>query len=206
MFSWAEPQLIYPFTIAIRSAPHIYYLISPKSDIKEVEKRVEAYREWIMVKMYNNSQKSRDFDFFNIHPSHQGYMKNVEENYIFVKDKYKNSPDHFKKIEKAQSFIDNKRKLAKECEIEDLYLAVFSETSATVHIADISDRMIKESGDAFEGYQYKLSSSSESMMLSGISNMLLIKAVFDFCDFFDFSQDTIKEIFKNIKMAKNHLI
>lgn len=181
-----------------------YYLISPKTDIEEIENRVDAYRDWVMIKMYLNSQKSKNFDLFTLNPEHEPYLQDVERNYNYVKDKYKELPELFEKLKASQSFLKDKRQIAKEADIEDLYLGIFTETSATVHLADISDRMQNESREDFDGYSYKFSSNHESMMISGVSNILLIKAINDFVDFFEYPKDVRMKLFKNVKLEKKH--
>lgn len=178
-----------------------YYLISPKTNIEEIENRVDAYRDWVMIKMYHNSQKSKNFDLFTLNPEHKPYLQDVEKNYNYVKDKYKDFPELFEKLN-SQSFLKNKRQIAKEANIEDLYLGIFTETSATVHLADISDRMQNESREGYDSYSYKFSSNNESMMISGVSNILLIKAINDFVDFFEYPKDVRMKLFKNVKLTK----
>jgi len=183
----------------------LYYLTMPGDDLEEVERRVVLYEDWVMIKMYLNSKKSSTYELFTLHKSHSSYLENVEENYSILKDKYKDNPGLFKELEKSQSFIKNKREIAIAAEIEDLYNAVFSETSATVHIADISDRMEMENGDDTDGYQYHLYSTDQSMMMTGLSNILLLKSIGVFVDFFKYSRDTKRSIFKNVQLFKEHI-
>ena len=171
------------------------YLINPKFDLNEIEKRVDRYRDWVMVKMYLNSKKSKNFELFTINPAHDPYLEQVEKNYLLVKEKYKDSPEIFRELEKSQSFLKNKREVARQCEIEELYLGIFTETSATVHLADISDRMISSESEDFDGYIYKFSSNTEAMMLSGISNTLLIRAISDYMEFFDLPKELKEKLF-----------
>ena len=179
-----------------------YYLISPKTNLKEVEERVNFYRDWMMVRMHLNSKKSKNFELFTINPEHASYLIAVEENYNFVKNKYKATPDLFKKLEESQSFLKDKKQVAKEADIESLYMSIFSETSATVHIADISDRKIHIMDEDFEGYRYEFSSNDKSMLVSGISNILLIKAMSGFLEFFEIPMSVKEKIFKKIALAK----
>lgn len=181
-----------------------HYLIAEKKDIEETKKRVNEYLDWVMIKMYNNSKKSKDFDLFTISPHHADYLKNVAENYQMVKRKYTDNPQKFKRLNDSQSFLPNKRQIAKDCDIEDLYLGIFSETSATTHLADISDRVIMNIENGHEHVTIKFSSDNESMFISGVSNIMLISAIGDFMDYFEFSKEHKKKIFKNSKLTKKH--
>ena len=191
-------------TILLRTQLEAYliffYLIEEKENLNTTEKKVDEYKDWVMVRMYKNSLKSKGFDLFQVNPQHSEYLKNVEENYFFVKSKYDDNLNEFKRIENSQSFLKNKREVAKKSEIEDLYLAIFSETSATVHLADISDRMSKHITSDFDGYQYKFSSNQESMMVSGISNILLTKAINDFAEYFELPEAMMKKLLKKIRL------
>ena len=191
-------------TILLRTQLEAYlifsYLINEKQDLNSTEKKVEEYKDWVMVRMYKNSLKSKGLDLFQVNPEHSEYLNKVKENYFFVKSKYENNTNEFKRIENSQSFLKNKREIAKKCEIEDLYLGIFSETSATVHLADISDRMSKYSTSDFDGYEYKFSSNQESMMVSGVSNILLTKAINDFSEYFELPEDLMKKLSKKIEI------
>ncbi len=137
-----------------------------------------------MVKMHMNAKKSQDFDFFNIHPSHSDYMSATEDNFIYVKNKHVNDPKAFKSIVDSQSFLKDKAEIARQCDIEQLYKGIFSQTSATVHVADLSDRMDTYVEEETEFYTYKLGSHNESTMIGGTANILLVKALVDFSRFF----------------------
>ncbi len=84
------------------------YLINPNENLDEVEERVHEYQDWVCIKMYLNSKKSKDFDLFTLNPMHSLYLQQVEENYATVKTKYSDKPELFKELEKSQSFLKNK--------------------------------------------------------------------------------------------------
>lgn len=176
----------------------LFYLIE-SDDLDKVAQRVVLYEDWVMIKMYLNSKKSGTYELFTINKSHREYLEHVEANYLRIKAKYSNNETLFKELEKSQSFLKNKRDIAVAADIEDLYNAVFSETSATVHIADISDRMMEVDND----YEYRIYSSEHSMMMTGLSNILLVKSIVLFTTFFKFSKETKKKIFKNVRLAKS---
>ena len=195
-------------SVLLRSQLEAYlifkYFTFPKDDIKEIKNRVNRYNDWVKVRMYINSKKSKDFDLFNLDTNLDSYLKMVEENYNYVRNKYKDNPNIMNDLEKSTSFIKEKKKLAKEFGIENLYLGVFSETSASVHIADISDRMFSIKQQGIKRYAFHIRSSKECTMISDVSNTLLVKAIEDFIEFFDYSSDIKDMIFKNAKIARKH--
>lgn len=193
-------------TVLLRSQLEAYllfnYLIEPQNDLAEIEKRVDEYKDWVMIKMYLNSNKSKQFELFNTNASHTSYLTSVEENYNFVKEKYKDDP-LFNDLKKRQSFVKDKLAVARNRDIEDLYQAIFSESSATVHLADISDRMTPFTTKESDGYIYEFSSKKESPMIISLSNVLLINSIVDFILFFEF-EESIKEKIFGKKLLKQY--
>lgn len=178
------------------------YLINPSENLEEVEQRVHEYQDWVCIKMYLNSKKSKDFDLFTLNPTHSLYLQQVEENYARVKAKYNDNLDRFKELEKSQSFLKNKREVAKQNDIEDLYMGVFSETSATVHLADISDRMIEQVTEEFDGYRYEFGSANEAMMMVGISNLILTKSITMYFNFLKIPKGLQRSLLRKIKITR----
>lgn len=178
------------------------HLINPSEKIEDVKERVHKYEDWVCIKMYQNSKKSKNFELFTISPQHSLYLENIETNYLAIKEKYINNPNIFRDLEKSQSFLSDKRTVAKLNGIEDLYLGIFTETSASVHLADISDRMIKEEDEDFDGYSYNFNSSSESMMMVGISNILLLKSITIYFDFLKIPKEIKKALLSKTSLAR----
>jgi hypothetical protein len=117
----------------------LLYITEPDRDLKEVMYRIDYYADYIKVKMKQNMDKSLNFPFYN-YKCDNDFKDSIINNYKEVCSKYINS-NKFKSLEKCTSFPINKKKLAEEYKIKDLYDCVFAESSASIHAADISDRM-----------------------------------------------------------------
>jgi len=123
----------------LESALIFLYFINSSSEAELLE-RVESYSDWVVVKMYQNANRSSKFEFVPHLSTHESFMRQIEENYKVISEKYAGREKEFKEL-KRSSFLLNKRAVACENDIEGLYLHVQSEASASIHAADVSDRV-----------------------------------------------------------------
>ncbi len=188
MLTFLRPQLE---TLLI-----FFYFTEPKDNISEVEKRVNKYLDWVIIKMYQNMQDSSKLSVIKIIPGMKEYEEKVRENYETLKEKYKHKEADLKKLEKSYSFLSNKYILAKSYSIEDLYGHVYAETSSTIHIADISDRM-QPYIDSWKGGFIYNSAPKNAFWQLFISNRIMVVTIKRFAEFFNL-QKQIKQFFNEI--------
>jgi len=126
----------------LEAALTLFYLISHDDSLDEVMAKCLDYSDWIIVKMHQNLARSRTFAPARALMESDSYASTVEANYNEIVDRYATNPGRLEKLKKAVSFVPDKRAIAKQYGIEDLYAHVFAEASATVHQADLSDRSL----------------------------------------------------------------
>lgn len=180
------------------------FFTEPNDDMVEVEERVENYLDWVIVKMYQNMTRSSKFHLVKIVPGMKEYEETVRTNYEYVKKKYEYSGKKLKALENSYSFIPNKRKLAKSQGIEDLYSHVYAETSATIHIADISDRMYYHRDSTKVGYIYN-SIPENAVWQMALSNKIEVVGIRRFGKFFGIEQQITKllsKVFRKMQQGK----
>lgn len=132
----------------------LLYLTEPQENIEEIEKRIEKFLDWTMIKMYQNSEQSSNLDFVRILSTHKEFSNFTQENYQKVCAKYFDRPKELKKLINSSSFLENKAILAEKYQIKDLYHHIHAESSGNLHMADISDRVIQKIYD--NGIEYVL--------------------------------------------------
>jgi hypothetical protein len=176
------------------------FFLEPKDNVNEIEKRVNQYIDWIKVKMFQNMERSSKLSIVDIIPGMEEYKNEVRANYEKVKEKYKHLDKEWRVLEATSSFLSNKNKLAKLYGIEDFYNHVYTEASATIHIADISDRMQYYMDSNKAGYIYDLTPSSAFWQLA-LSNKVLIISIEKFAKFFGLERQINKllnKVFKDV--------
>ena len=146
----------------------------------DVLKEVESYHDWVVVKMYDNAKRSNKFDLSHL-SKHQESSEKVEKNYSIVKEKYCNNESDFKSLSRPR-FSHNKRKVAQDNNMESLYLHIHAEASASIHVADVSDRVSYSISPS--GISYLLNNNSDNslwlLMLSNMIQVHLIKAMSEY--------------------------
>lgn len=128
------------------------YFVDPGEDIQEVQNRTNEYQNWIAIKMYDNNKKSIRLDLLKDFLDNDEYIGNLERNYNGVKAEL--SESEFKRLEKSHSFLKNKPQIAEKYDFKDLYNHIQAESSASIHIADISDRLNWVEEPFYVGYEY----------------------------------------------------
>lgn len=159
----------------------LYFLDS--SDEEELLNRVEEYYDWVVVKMYENAQKSNEFEFVPHLSTHNGFMKKIETNYSSLKDRYIGKDAEFNRL-KRSSFLKNKRGIAKQNDIEGLFLHIQSEASASIHVADVSDRVTYTLSPTDITYSFN-KYSDDSFWVLMLSNLILISLIKSMAKYFD---------------------
>ncbi len=168
-----------------------FYFIECKSDLKAIEARVEKFNDWIQVKMRQNHKKSKSFDWTKFIYKNRSFEKTVRQNYDSVKAKYKNDEAAFLELCEFTGFLTSKEKLrlAKDFDILGLYNHIVAEASASIHVADLYDRMIRV-GDVF--FQFRLKDESNGFWPMSLSNLLLFQYFFTLSEFMG-AKDTISK-------------
>jgi len=165
------------------------YLTEPFDDLEEIEDRTLRYRDWTIVKMYQNSKKSSGMDILNSLSTHVNFEKKINDNFKYIQEEYKDKQDELKILKNSSSFLRNKAKIADNHGFKDLYNHVQAECSASLHIADSSDRM-KVSGNE-KGTKYSFGVNLHDGLWSMLlSNLLFLELLKNFSLFFG-----IKDVF-----------
>ena len=173
-FSLVRPQL--------EAGLIFLYFCDSKND-HELFHRIESYQDWVVLKMYENANKSNEFEFMSHLSQHESYMHQIQNNYETLMNKYSTRSDELKKL-KRPSFLHNKRAIAKAHDIEGLYLHVQAEASASIHISDVSDRVSYEIISNQITYDLN-TNSDESYWILMLSNLLQLNTVKSMAKTFD---------------------
>lgn len=165
------------------------YVTEPDKDLTEVEARVRRYRNWVIVRMKKNADKSRQLDLVKILRGSADFDKVIEQSYSAVKDSYAESPDDFDALDKF-SFLSatERERLATRFGFLDFYNHVFAESSAGVHSADMGDRMTATGPLA---YRYLIRGKQRAFWPIMLSLLIQIQALRQFGCFFGI-RDTIE--------------
>jgi len=156
------------------------YVTEPQTNLDEVYARTDKYRHWVVVKMKQNLERSKNLNLLQpvLRPE---FIDTVNANYATVVGE--NSPKELKQLDAAHSFLNSnlRKALAKRFGIPDLYEHIFAESSATIHFADIGDRM-RETG--LLSYRYTIRNSHGAFWPLTASNIVQAKCVQQFGNFF----------------------
>jgi hypothetical protein len=119
-----------------------FYVTQPQADLDEVYRRTDRYRDWVVVKMKKNMERSLRLDLVQA-LLRDDFKNTIRDNYDIIKEKYLDSPSDFSLLENSHNFLSRAQRedLAKAFRIEELYHHIYAESSASIHFADISDRM-----------------------------------------------------------------
>jgi len=175
----------------------LLYFIEPHDDLEEVFSRVDKYRDWLLVKMKRNMDRSYKFDLLDSITKTDDFQKTVLANYGTILEKYRGVDKELKLITHSHSFLKDKRSVASAFEIEDLFDHIYAEASASIHIADISDRMQKSEKPNFYGYEYSIQNKGTGFWALLMSNMIMIHAINNLSKFLGV-EETIKPKVMNI--------
>jgi hypothetical protein len=159
-----------------------FYVTEPQTDLKEVYKRTDRYRDWVVVKMKYNMDRSLKFDLVEaLLPD--DFKSTIQENYEIIKSKYLDSASNFTKLENSHNFLTEVQReaLAKTFHIEALYHHIYAESSASIHFADIGDRM-QETEPL--GYSYAIRYKHGAFWPVMLSNLLQFNCIKQFGVFF----------------------
>jgi hypothetical protein len=158
------------------------YVTEPQDDRREVYKRIDRYRDWVVVKMEQNMESSLKLNLVQVLVE-EDFITTVRGNYELVKAKYGGSSSEFVKLEKAHNFLSppERELIADRFGIEDLYHHIYSESSASIHFADISARMHKI-GEF--GYHYPIREKHGAFWPLMLSNLLQFHCILQFGKFF----------------------
>jgi len=178
------------------------YITQPQTDLDEVYKRTDKYRDWVVIKMKQNMEQSHKFDFAQ-KISRSDFTDNINNNFKIVKDKYINLPKEFSRLEKSSNFLSREQRetLAKQFAIEGLYHHIYAESSASIHFADISDCM--EEIDSFN-YSYTIRHKNGAFWPIFISNILQFYLIRQFSVFFGIDSILLPRL-KAIFLSKDKL-
>jgi hypothetical protein len=166
------------------------FITEPDLDLKQVKLRIENYLDWIKVKMKQNMERSSKLIFY-IEKCNDDFKASVIRNYEAVLEKYVNNQQEFNRILRSSSFLKDKRSIAEINGIENLYEHIYSESSAAIHVADISDRMREDENFPFNIYSYIIRHNRGALWPLMLSNLLEVYAIRRLAKFF--SIDSIVE-------------
>jgi hypothetical protein len=159
-----------------------FYLTEPHDNLLEIFKRTERHRHWIAVKMKQNMDESLKL---NLLPNfiNEDYRNSVNRNYDIVLKEYSTSPQEIKNFEKASSFLTRHERetIASKFGIEGFYNHIFAESSASIHFADIGDRMQQIEPGRF---RYTTRNAHTAFWPLMLSNLLQVKCIQQFGKFF----------------------
>jgi Family of unknown function (DUF5677) len=173
-----------------------FYVTEPQTDLTEVCKRTDSYRDWVMVKMKQNLEKSQKFELLRAVQS-KNFDDTVYGNYDALKEKYSRSPGQFAKLEKMNNYLNRSQReeIATKFGMEGLYHHVYAESSASIHSADISDRM-RPIGPS--RYRYTIRYKHGAFWPLAISNLMQRNCIAQFGKFFGIESNlmpSLKDIF-----------
>ena len=117
------------------------YFIEPDENLSEIETRVNAYLDWVIVKMYVNMTNSADFPVLQALSNYHQYVQQITETYQDLEKRYQEKKTTLNELKRSSSFLKNKPQLAEKYGFKSLYNHIQSESSASIHTADISDRI-----------------------------------------------------------------
>ena len=159
------------------------YVTEPQNELNEVFKRTDEYRDWVCVKMKQNMDRSRKLDLYRTIMDRDTFRDMVETNYAIIQGKYLDNKGALKRLEKLSSFINNaeRERIASKFNMADLYHYIFAESSASIHFADIGDRM-QETGDS--KYRFPIRDKRGALWSVLVSNLLQIRCIRQFGEFF----------------------
>jgi hypothetical protein len=177
----------------------LLYFIEPHEDIEKVFTRVDKYRDWLLVKMKKNMDRSYKFDLLNSISSTDDFQKSVLANYDSILEKYCDFNKELKSLTHSHSFLKDKRAVARAFDIEDLFDHIYAESSASIHIADISDRMQESEKPNFNGYEYRIQNKGTGFGALLMSNMIMIHAINNLSKFLGVEHIIKPKVMKIIK-------
>lgn len=177
------------------------FFIEPKDNLKEIENRINKYRDWITIRMYDNYQATSKLSLLTDIYKDKSADQYIIDNYNEVKNKY--NKKQFDDLNRP-SFIKDKTKLADEFGFKELYKHIFKETSANIHIADISDRLFWDESKIYSGFVYD-ETHANSFWPVILSNMLLFYLILNFVVFFELKPLLIPRLAKIFNIDKEEI-
>jgi len=159
-----------------------FYVTEPQDDLDQVFLRTDKYRDWVVIKMKQNFERSLKLDLVRsiVQDSFKG---KVFENYAIVQEKYLDEEAELHRLENLNNFLNpaERRAVATKFGIEDLYEHIYAESSASIHFADIGDRMYEISDSK---YRYTIRHKNGAFWPVMLTNMLQFKCIQQFGMFF----------------------
>jgi hypothetical protein len=159
-----------------------FYVTEPQNDLGQVFLRTDKYRDWVVIKMKQNIERSLKLDLVRaiVKDSFKG---KVFDNYALVQEKYLDEQAELHRLENLNNFLSRAEReaIASKFGIEDLYQHIYAESSASIHFADIGDRM-QEIGNS--RYHYTIRYKHGAFWPVMLSNMLQFKCIQHFGKFF----------------------
>lgn len=150
----------------------------------EIDKRVTRYLDWLVAKMYVNMVKSSDFHILQALSNYDRYVQLVKENYHKLERKYEENKHGLEDLRNSSSFLHNKPAIAEKYGFKSLYYHIQAECSASIHIADLPDRMKELSTEYWKEFDFNIS-IDEARWALFLSNMLQVFLIKQFATFFD---------------------
>jgi hypothetical protein len=159
-----------------------FYVTEPQDNLFEVYNRTDMYRDWVAIKMKQNMDKSAKLDLFRLILK-DDFKTSVNDNYEIVKEKYAEIPSEFNRLEKAHNFLSHqlRESVATKFGVLGPYNHIYAESSATIHFADIGDRM-RSTEDAM--YRFTIRNKQGAFWPITLSNLLQFKCIKQFGVFF----------------------
>lgn len=148
------------------------FFVEPEINCEAILARVERYRDWVNIQMYKNMQRSSKLELFKEIYDSSHFISSITENYQQVLKKYSHRQKELESLIKSNSFLINKRYIAEQNGIEDLYDHIHAEASASIHVADISDRMQEHHTASADGYIYAVRHKHISPWPLALSNLM----------------------------------
>ena len=173
-----------------------FYFTEPHDDFVEIDNRVSHYIDWLVAKMYANMTKSSDFPVVQAISNYDQFIQQVEENYQELEKKYYGREKELNILKKPSSFLKNKPAIADRHGFKSLYDHIQAECSASIHIADLSDRIEELVTDDY--HEYNLNALiDEGRWAMSLSNVLQLFLTRQLAKFFHI-EDTIVPLLKDV--------
>ncbi|PIP95182.1 MAG: hypothetical protein COW00_13590 [Bdellovibrio sp. CG12_big_fil_rev_8_21_14_0_65_39_13] len=173
----------------------VAHFFEPKDDLNEIHKRVEEFEDWRIIKMSQNLNKSKNFDLFKALPN-KSYDKDILKLRKKIQEKYKCNHEKFEELSKRNHFLSSEqiKSLTKNLNIFDFYNHVKAESSASLHVTDLSDRMRESERDSFDGYTFQIKIQGSGFYPLHLSNLILVHQLMCWADFFDIKDIIYEEV------------
>lgn len=148
--------------------------------------------------MKQNMDESAKLNLFKAFILNNDFIKSVNDNYEIVKEKYSAMSSEFNRLENSHNFLSRQLRetIANKFDLKGLYNHIYAESSATIHFADIGDRMRRTDGSR---YRFTIRNKQGAFWPITLSNLLQFKCIKQFGVFFGV-RSVINPLVENIML------